>query len=104
MNNDKKTLGQSLVKGLEEAVSATETKIQSGKINTPEEYFEAIKVSDTVEKIYQKEAGVELITVTRELHEEMGKALHDALQIIAPGGSIRRTVETAYNKYLASSK
>ncbi len=84
LQTENKSLGQSLIEGASEALLHAEGKIElRTSIVESEEAYE----SDTTKLIAQ-----------------MGKALEDALAVIAPGGSVRRNVEAAHKAYLASLK
>lgn len=73
------SLGEQLVTGMKEAVEHSEGKLD-------------LRTSDVK------------IMLDKETILEMGKALHDALQLLPPGGSVRKTVEKAYALYLEKVK
>lgn len=47
---------------------------------------------------------IDVVTIDLAFYNQMGKALSDALQLLPPGGSVRRNVEAAHKAYLESLK
>lgn len=124
---ENKSVGEQLVKGMKEVVEHSEGKldlrtsvVEEKKLKTEEEMKilvdEAMEnaskiLAENPELQKEVEAASQAILsnpiakmVDTETLNEIGKALHDALQLLPPGGSVRKTVEKAYALYLEKAK